>query len=242
MTYEIPGEGNTVYPSPLVEAVSLETDLPSDHPAVAYLLHLLMQRDKLNEEVEKGMIDVTTGLLNKNAIFTHIEDKIEMIEAPQREADRHKRLLLMVVDVEKFKYINDTFGWSAGDKVLNAVGGFMKTLVRHQNGDRVARPGGDEFFVVVAYDLRDSTDEQVLDSLESRIRNVVFEKYPGLIPLRWNHAFYEAGDTRESLIEKADVKASEKDPLINERVRYHAHSEQEYEAALQKAKTVSLSK
>lgn len=70
---------------------------------------------------------------------------------------------LMLIDVDKFKRINDTFGHSAGDGVLVEIGDALKSSVRP--GDIVCRLGGDEFAV-----LLDNTSEEEVALVGSRIR------------------------------------------------------------------------
>jgi diguanylate cyclase (GGDEF)-like protein len=69
-----------------------------------------------------------------------------------KEMQRHRRyripLSLLFVDVDRFKAINDTLGHDAGDRVLQAVAGF---LIRHvREADYVFRWGGDEFLIVIS--------------------------------------------------------------------------------------------
>jgi diguanylate cyclase (GGDEF)-like protein len=61
---------------------------------------------------------------------------------------RHDRSLsLMMIDVDRFKSVNDTYGHVVGDRVLAAVGAVLRTDVR--TFDMVGRLGGDEFAVVL---------------------------------------------------------------------------------------------
>jgi diguanylate cyclase (GGDEF)-like protein len=63
-------------------------------------------------------------------------------------ARRNKtKLAVMMLDLDRFKVVNDTFGHSLGDKVLRASGERLVALVR--KSDTVARVGGDEFLVLL---------------------------------------------------------------------------------------------
>ena len=81
--------------------------------------------------------DPVTGLLNHRA-FHH------RLQAEVQRAQRHDRALsLVLVDLDAFKAINDTYGHPAGDRVLQRVGEVLRELSR--NGDVIGRLGGDEF-------------------------------------------------------------------------------------------------
>lgn len=85
--------------------------------------------------------DQLTGLVNR-ASFT------ESLNQAVARAERHRQeLAVMMIDLDGFKAINDTFGHEAGDQVLQEVGVRMRCLFREY--DVVARFGGDEFAVMV---------------------------------------------------------------------------------------------
>ncbi len=80
--------------------------------------------------------DATTGLLNKLALATHIQDRIS-------ESNGEKSFFA-IVDIDDFKAFNDTYGHSFGDEALKSFGGALKA--RFENA-LVGRFGGDEFIV-----------------------------------------------------------------------------------------------
>jgi diguanylate cyclase (GGDEF)-like protein len=84
--------------------------------------------------------DALTGLPNRRYIYDRLGHDIDL-------ANRHKlRLALMVVDLDGFKAVNDTYGHNAGDAVLKEVASRFKWASR--TSDFVARTGGDEFVLV----------------------------------------------------------------------------------------------
>jgi diguanylate cyclase (GGDEF)-like protein/PAS domain S-box-containing protein len=85
--------------------------------------------------------DVLTGLPNRNLLVDRLSQALT-------RAARHGTLVgVMLVDLDRFKEINDTLGHSAGDTVLKEVAGRIRRALR--DSDTVARLGGDEFCVVV---------------------------------------------------------------------------------------------
>jgi len=90
--------------------------------------------------------DPLTGLANRILFRDRLEQAL-------READRRRvKVALMMLDLDRFKTINDTMGHSAGDQLLIAAAGRLQKSVRIT--DTVARLGGDEFAVILP-DLED---------------------------------------------------------------------------------------
>ena len=97
---------------------------------------------KANEELFRlATTDPLTGLSNRRAF----------LEALQQEFERYQRykrpFSVMVIDADRFKAINDTYGHDAGDRVLRALAQALSQDVRR--ADRVGRLGGEEFAVVL---------------------------------------------------------------------------------------------
>ena len=86
--------------------------------------------------------DALTGLANRNLLWDRLEQAVHL-------AQRQKSLVATVlIDLDKFKDINDTHGHEAGDQVLQAVARRLQASVR--DSDTVARMSGDEFVLVLA--------------------------------------------------------------------------------------------
>jgi len=85
--------------------------------------------------------DVLTDLPNR-AFF---RDRFD--HALKKARRRHEELVVLVLDVDRFKDINDTFGHMAGDEVLREVAQRLAGVTR--NGDSIARLGGDEFAILL---------------------------------------------------------------------------------------------
>jgi diguanylate cyclase (GGDEF)-like protein/PAS domain S-box-containing protein len=105
--------------------------------------------------------DLLTGLPNRAAFNTCIEATIE-------DAARDKRAFaLMCVDVDRFKEINDVFGYSTGDELLRELSKRLQVAV---GGAFLARLGGDEFVVIATDGEQPNAAESQADRLASAVR------------------------------------------------------------------------
>ncbi|SMP66856.1 diguanylate cyclase (GGDEF) domain-containing protein [Desulfonatronum zhilinae] len=100
----------------------------------------------VRQMTHKAEHDFLTGLPNRALLADRLERSIAL-------AERHgTKVALMYLDVDNFKQINDTFGHSIGDQLLQSVAKRLQTCVRFS--DTVSRQGGDEF-VVLLTDVED---------------------------------------------------------------------------------------
>lgn len=121
--------------------------------------HLIREELSLRKTLEYEIsLDNLTGLLNKKTFATQSN---LILHAPDTES-----VLLIFMDLDKFKDINDTFGHVFGDDVLIEAAQFLKSIFR--KGDLVSRFGGDEFCIFVANMPTEFLEKQlnyILDSL-----------------------------------------------------------------------------
>jgi two-component system cell cycle response regulator len=109
---------------------------------VARQLHLkIISQQQALEQL--AMTDQLTGLYNRYFLNTFIEKALSL-------AKRHKYpLSLVMIDLDKFKHINDTFGHEQGDEVLVKIASVLQKTCRLE--DIAVRLGGDEFLVVLPH-------------------------------------------------------------------------------------------
>jgi len=103
---------------------------------------LLMAIDRLRAEVaDLALVDDLTGIANRRHLLTHLS------EACRQSVRSGRPLALMVIDIDRFKLINDGYGHGAGDECLRAFA--QAALGTLRQTDLLARSGGDEFCVVL---------------------------------------------------------------------------------------------
>lgn len=90
---------------------------------------------------DQAMFDPLTGLANRCLLHDRLEHEIEL---SKRE---HKSFGVVLMDLDRFKEVNDTLGHDVGDELLREVGRRLKETVRAE--DTVARLGGDEYVMLI---------------------------------------------------------------------------------------------
>lgn len=88
--------------------------------------------------------DALTGLANRRAVDRHLDQLVTRVAAGDALG-----VVVLFVDLNEFKTINDDFGHAVGDELLAAVAARLARSVRRHGGDLVGRLGGDEFVLLV---------------------------------------------------------------------------------------------
>ncbi len=107
--------------------------------------------------------DPLTQLLNRRALAENITAEME------RALRYDSSLALLMIDLDHFKMVNDTYGHLIGDDVLRDMASLLRDLVREN--DLVARYGGEEFVILLP-----ETDDAGADGFAERVRSAVKEK------------------------------------------------------------------
>jgi diguanylate cyclase (GGDEF)-like protein len=142
---------------------------------------------------ELAMIDALTGLYNRRFAEQRLAAEVA------RSARKGHPLTVVLLDLNEFKHINDTYGHPAGDVVLQEFAAALHRAVR--GGDLAVRMGGDEFLLI----LPECNHEQ-LQIVLKRIGplEVAWEgrKFPLKYSAGWKE--YETGDLPETMLAAAD--------------------------------------
>lgn len=117
-------------------------------------------RDSVQTSMELAVTDSLTGLYNRRYMESHVGTLVD------RSAARGKSLSVLLLDIDYFKSINDTYGHDAGDDVLRDFSDRLRACIR--GIDLACRYGGEEFVVVMP-----DTDIGVATMVAERIRRRV---------------------------------------------------------------------
>jgi diguanylate cyclase (GGDEF)-like protein len=167
---------------------------------VEYFNHLLWTVQEYNARLEELSIrDPLTGLYNRRKFHEFL--KYEIIRAA-----RHQRgFSVVMIDLDNFKYINDTFGHPIGDMVLKELTSMLAEELR--KGDVLARMGGDEFAIILP-ETAAASGLQVANKLHQSVAGREFELPIGKIRTTASFSlvsYPEDGKTEEDLYSTMDV-------------------------------------
>lgn len=168
----------------LISAVEVERHLAELHERIIYLERL-------------AMTDELTGLLNRRGFGEELARAL----AAARRYQEHG--VLIYVDLDGFKPINDTYGHAAGDEVLRLVGRMLHDNIRET--DYVARMGGDEFAALLTRTLWEDGLARA-EFLDHVLNNACVGWNGRLIAVRASLGIqaYGAGDDSTRLLSQAD--------------------------------------
>jgi len=153
----------------VLEFLSTKTRL-FDEPALNFMKHMTHKigqfaRKKHSEAQLKQLAhyDLLTGLVNRSVLFDVIYQAIQCASAEDF------KMAILFLDLDRFKFINDTYGHDIGDSFLQIVGERLRARIRKP--DTIARLGGDEFVIVLSNIAEitavDSVAHKILEALSA---------------------------------------------------------------------------
>lgn len=157
-------------------------------------------RESVNHSIAMAVTDDLTGLYNRRYFDRHLNVLLGKAQS------QDKNLAVMILDIDHFKSVNDTYGHDAGDVVLKEFSARVKRNIR--GVDLACRFGGEEFVVIMP-----DTDVTSAELIAERVRQAIAEKSfdingqrPLSVTVSAGVSFNEnAADTPESLIKRADL-------------------------------------
>lgn len=147
--------------------------------------------------VEMNTKDALTGIYNRRFLESRL----------QEECERHRRhsrpLSLMMIDIDFFKKVNDTYGHQCGDMVLQSVAGKTAAVVR--KSDFVARYGGEEFCCLLPETAAEDA-EIVAENLRTHIEEIEnrFDNNSIKVTISLGISGLTTEDSPETLLKRAD--------------------------------------
>jgi diguanylate cyclase (GGDEF)-like protein/putative nucleotidyltransferase with HDIG domain len=133
---------------------------------------VIANANRFEQTQHESHTDPLTGLANRRSLGRQVEAGLARCSQSGGTAS------VIVLDLDRLKEINDTYGHEAGDRALRAIGGVLKSTVRH--ADVSARFAGDEF-VVVLWDCTPDYERRRVLEMQSAVAAYPFEPRPGVV-------------------------------------------------------------
>lgn len=154
--------------------------------------------DELTRVRLLSLTDELTGLPNRRAFLRRLEDEVARV---QRYGFP---LSLALIDLDKFKEINDKYGHAGGDEVLRVYSKNILSIFRHH--DLVARYGGEEFAVLLP-NTESEGALRALNKVKNRCAETRWQSNGSIVPVPTfsaGLALYKPGETSTAFVERVD--------------------------------------
>ena len=197
----------------VTEVMSANKKLEND--LVKTRFQLETQAQELDRTRKEARTDPLCAVGNRKAF----EESLQYMMCCFTSAQRSFGLIL--IDVDHFKRVNDSFGHSAGDQVLVSIGKKLKDCVRPN--DFVARLGGDEF-VILLDEITVENAKRVANRLRNTVDLIDFKVDSGgqttVVTLSMGMTVVQADDTRETIMERSDLALYRSKELGRNRIQF----------------------
>ena len=174
---------------------SLQDELTKTNDDLAKL------RTEFKRVRQESMIDPLTGIQNRRSF----DDELAKCCATSKS--NQEPLSLLIIDIDHFKKVNDTYGHVVGDAVLKRVAEALNNTVR--GGDLLARYGGEEFVVVLPNTPMEGA-ERVADNICNNVRNLPMDKNQvgkevGRVTVSVGVALYHGAESEQDFVARSDT-------------------------------------
>lgn len=143
--------------------------------------------------------DYLTELPNRRSLEEKLEAELEYVKS------QNKKLALIFVDIDNFKFINDNLGHDAGDTLLKKVAKTLQSSVGHEHF--IARWSGDEFIILLSDIVNETPVKDLAKKLkESFCEPFIYQKYELFITISMGISIYpDSGEDPKLLLKNADL-------------------------------------
>ena len=183
----------------LAQANTLDTTIAGNALVAATLAERKIDElsDKIRDLEKLAMTDGLTGLMNRRGF----EIELNRALSSAKRYDEHG--LLIYIDLDGFKQVNDHHGHAAGDEVLRHVGQSLRDNVR--DTDYISRLGGDEFAVLMPRTIwKDGYSRANVIAESLNAASTTWQKQAIQIKASLGQQHYRAGDNPGDIMKKAD--------------------------------------
>lgn len=165
------------------------------NPLAGLMIVILLLQRMGTLQQRQASVDALTGALNRHTLVPTLEHEIS-------RALRYERpLTLILLDIDHFKDINDTFGHLVGDHVLIVVASLLRDSIR--STDYLGRWGGEEFLIILP-----ETEALVAEKLAERLCDSIRQKQYGeveQVTASFGVTTYKTGQTLEDVQQAVDM-------------------------------------
>ncbi|TGV73077.1 diguanylate cyclase, partial [Mesorhizobium sp. M00.F.Ca.ET.149.01.1.1] len=198
---DLRGQGDSPIP---VELIARSIDY-CGKPHLVVAVRDIRERRKAEQEIMRlAHYDPLTGLGNRRSFTSRLEAEIASAAPGGKGGGKGSQLALMLLDLDRFKEVNDLFGHAAGDAVLQKVAHCASSVLRQ--GQMLARLGGDEF-AIIAPNLPDpQAAGRIAEAVLSALRQENRLSPGGMVSASIGIALYPLdADEQAALISHADT-------------------------------------
>ncbi|MFB0701134.1 putative bifunctional diguanylate cyclase/phosphodiesterase [Pseudomonas protegens] len=216
-TYRLHDAQMRTVPGQLISVALSCAPLPSDQKAMVVTLLDMSEVRHLHQQLEYQVVtDPLTGLLNRRGFYQTVENIL-------LRSDRSgKSLVLLYLDLDGFKRVNDSLGHDAGDRVLRWVSEQLKDCLH--SFDILGRMGGDEFTALLELSFPEQAAKIAEKLIERLSINQQIDGLEVVLGASIGIAIYpDCGSNLDGLLRAADIAMYEAKRAGRQQYRYYDH-------------------